>query len=1854
MRAIELLSYLRDRDIKLFVDDDKLRYNAPPSALTPNLREELIEHKLEIIKLIRDANGKLLPIRAVSRNGNLPLSFAQQRLWFLDQMEPGNPAYNIPTTYHFRGILNITALEQSLKEIVKRHESLRTTFSVVDGQPVQVITPFLSVALPIVNLQKLTEEKRETEVLHLVSEEAQRPFDLAHGPLLRTILFRLNEEEHILLVTMHHIVSDGWSMGNLYRELTALYEAFSVGKPSPLLNLPIQYADYAIWQQQWLQSETFKEQQSYWSHQLVDLPMLELPTDRSRPAIQTYRGAKQKVKFSKAMSESLKKLSQREGATLFMTLLTAFKILLHHYSGQDDIVVGFPIAGRNRTEIEKLIGFFINTLVLRTDLSGNPTFRELLGRVSKTALDAYAHQDMPLEKKLVEALQSERDLSRPPLFQVLFAFQNIPKPELKLSGLTLTQVEVNRNTTQLDLSLYVSETGEGLRGYFEYNTDLFDNSTIIRMQMHLQTLLESIVSNPDQRISDLPILNDKSIEDTYPLSPMQQGMLFHSLQDVHSGIYIEQMVMNLHENLNVPAFIQSWQQVIARHPVLRTSFEWARLKVPFQLVHHQVKLPLEEQDWSGLSTKEQEDSFQTYLRTDRERGFDLTKLPLMRLAIFRLAEADYRCLWTFHHILLDGRSFTVLLKEVFSFYESICHGQVCSVPPPHPYREYIEWLRQQPLDEAKDFWQVLLKGFANLISLSSGNHENLESCHSEQNIRLSANITATLQTFAEEHQLTLNTLIQGAWAILLSRYSGENDIVFGTTRAGRHFNDEAAESMVGLFINTLPVRVLISHIEPLINLLQALRTQTIALREHEHTPLIKIQEWSEVPTGTALFESILVFENYQLNTALRAQGEKWEQREFQLFERTNYPLTVSGYADSELLLSIEYELSHFGHETIARMLEHLKTLLKGMSEKGLKQSIIDLPMLTRAEQQQLLIEWNDTHREFTQDLCIHQLFEVQVDRTPDAVAVVFEEEVLTYQELNWRANQLARLLRSFGIGPEVTVGICIERSIDMVVGLLGVLKAGGAYLPLDSKYPRERLAYMLADCQTPIVLTQRHLLDNMPEYNGRLICLDGDWSTIAQPKVENLKSNVTTDNLAYIIYTSGSTGKPKGVMIEHRALVNLTEAVSREYSIIPGDRILQFASISFDASAEEVYPCLTRGATLVLRTEEMLSSAETFVQGCRDFGVTVLDLPTAYWHLLSDELDAVDLKFPESLRLIIIGGESARPAALGKWFTHAPGDIHLINTYGPTEATVVATMCELSDGNTRTVCEEENPMKSVMKTAEEQENDSLSSLRSLITEPLIGHPIWNVEVYVLGEDIRLIPVSASGELYIGGSGLARGYMNYPELTAERFIPNLFGEDPGMRFYKTGDQCRWHQSGNLEFLKRLDKQTKIRGFRIELGEIEAVLGQHPAVRETLVLTKEDEPGNKRLVGYVVPEKERKPAISELRGFLTHKLPDYMVPSAFVILDSFPLTPSGKVDRKALPEPDKKRVDLENAFVGPRTPIEELLAGIWCDVLGVKKMGIYDNFFELGGHSLLAVQVLYRLREIKGKSFPLAHFFQSPTIAGLAEYFSRKNDQSLSVNQDFYTLCPIQTSGTRAPFFWIHSQMISFLPKYLGQDQPLYAIVAQGVDGKRVRYKTMKEITAHYLREIRTVQPKGPYFLGGFCWGGKYAFDIAHQLLRQGEDVGLLFVVEPALSPANSNRTFIDKLYPQLGWYRWKRFLKYRFWRLRCERIISEAHLKIGRRMSPSLSVRYALDVIMQTYRDFVQRTYPKEIVLIQAEKGDHPVDADWSSLAEGEVTVLVAEGATHMDMLQEPGAGVWAGWLNTYLSKAQAICSETEA
>jgi len=2155
------------------------------------------------------AQAKAVPVPPIlrrapaSRPPELPLSFAQERLWFLDQLSPGSPAYNIPLAMRLAGRLDVPALSRAMSELARRHEILRTTFPAAgeSGRPVQRIAPFRPLPLPQVDLAWLPAKVGAREAHRLAGCEARRPFDLEHGPLLRTALLHLSEGEHRLLLTLHHTIVDGWSLHILGGELTALYAAFAAGARPALPELPVQYADYALWQRDRLAGPVFEEQLAFWKERLGgELPVLDLPADRPRPAVESFRGGRERIVFPAVLSAALAALGQAHGATLFMTLLAAFDAVLWRSTRQRDVIVGSPIAGRIRPEIEPLIGLFVNTLALRVDLAGDPPFLTLLARVREATLAAYAHQELPFER-LIGELYLRRDLGRSPLFQVMLILQNMqgaPGGRHEAVDLVLEGLPVETGAAKLDLTLTFQEGTAGLYAAAEYSTDLFDAVTVRRLLTRTGALLAGIAERPGAPLSDLPLLtaaeshqlltgwNDTGaaaggavlvhelvaaqaartpeavallfqsesltyrelaarvgrlagrlaalgvgpevkvalccerspalvvallavltaggayvpldprhprerlaliladcgapvllteersrgrlpafagtvvlldgptegeaapegrsaaasgnlayaiytsgstgrpkgveiehrgltsfladmagrlsmgpedllvavttisfdiaalevflplitgarlallpsevaadgealarflldsgatvmqatpatwrmtidagldrlprlkalcggealtpdlaraltaraaevwnvygptettiwsaawrvpgepgpvsvgrpiagtriyvldghlpvppgaagelaiggvglargylgrpdltaerfvpdpfapepgartyrtgdlarfgrdgalevlgrldhqvkirgfrielgeieahlaahpaireaavlarergpgerhlvaytarhaggdggkgaelrdflrerlpdymvpavyvelaalplnpsgkvdrralslvaapgshreggreggdgdaapgteteerlagiwrevlriprvgvhdnffelggdsvlsiqilsrarraglaltarqifeqptiaglaalavpvavaesgqedagrgaarfplaglepaalerllasaadIEDLYPLSPLQQGMLFHTLHSPQTGIYVEQLSLDLHGDLDVEAFRLAWDHLIRRHPILRTRAAWREGPSPLQVVHREASPGWELLDWRDSPAAERAEKLAAHRAADRQRGFELDRAPLLRFSLIRTSEESFRFVWTYHHLLLDGWSLPLLLREL--------SGEARREPAP-TYREYIAWLARQDAAAAEGFWRRTLQGFhsPSLVAVErpaaeqADGRAGMERSYARIKKSLSPAVSEALAELARAQQVTLNTIVQGATAFLLSRYSGKDDVLFGAVSSGRSVPLAGIETIVGLFINTLPVRVGLSEESGVSAWLRELQAQQAEMRQYESVALAQLRAWSQVPRDRPLFDSILVFESYPVDHRVREEvGRAWGVAAVEMLEQTHYPLTVVVTPGRSMRLEIAHDTRLFEPAAAARMLGHFESLLLAMVARP-GGTLGSLPLLGDAERQVLLFEWNGGVPAAGGSR-LHEIFARQAARTPDAPALLEDDRRLTYRELDERSNRLAQHLRRLGVGIETRVGLCCEPSMHAVVGILGILKAGGAYVPLDPTFPRERLALMVEDAlggqERPVLLSEQSLAGlfqaGFAAAAGALhvIRLDADWPILAAEPPSALSAAPPVDHQAYVIYTSGSSSRPKGVVVTHRGVVNFVRSFTAAIGIGGGDRTLLFAPLAFDASVLQIFSALASGAALVLHRRPRELAGDGILGFCARQGITVLDLPAAFWRQWVSDLAERRLALPPGLRAFLTGGESVPVAKLRAWAGLTDRPAAFLSSYGPTEATITATVFQTSSARVAALSGAHVP---------------------------IGRPLAGVEAYVLDARLRPTPRGVAGELHLAGEGLARGYLGRPGVTAEKFLPNPFREEPGARMYKTGDLVRHLPDGSLEFLGRIDSQVKARGFRVELGEIEAALAQHSGVREVVVVQRDDLATGQGLVAYLVPREGADLVAAELRALLKQTLPEHMVPAHFQILERLPLTASAKVDRGALPLPESP---LATAYTAPLSALETLVAEVWSEALGVQRVGRDDNFFDLGGHSLLMIQVHNKLQERLQRNIAMIELFRHSAVSSLAAF------------------------------------------------------------------------------------------------------------------------------------------------------------------------------------------------------------------------------------------------------------------------------
>jgi amino acid adenylation domain-containing protein len=1136
-------------------------------------------------------------------------------------------------------------------------------------------------------------------------------------------------------------------------------------------------------------------------------------------------------------------------------------------------------------------------------------------------------------------------------------------------------------------------------------------------------------------------MNRTSLSGAFALSPMQQGMLFHYLKEPHSGVDIEQIVVHLPEKIDARRLEMAWQWLVRRHDVLRTKFVWEGNETQ-QEVLSEIAVPFVVHEERELSEKAKTERLKKFLQADRVRGFDLGAAPMLRVALFQWGQESFSLVWTFHHALLDGRSYPVLLREAFEAYAESKTGVISPRPEPFSYRRYIDWLQEENFEAAELFWKKQLAGFTAATPLvvdrqSAGDADTYQ--QGEVWEQIAATGTGALQKLAKTHDLTLNAVVMGAWAILLHKYSREEDILFAATRAARKSSVPNADETIGLFINTVPVRAQIKDDDAVISVFKNIRKLWLEMRPYEHTPLARVKAVSQVPPSQPLFETLFVFENYRLDTVMRALGGEWAKRQVELHELTNFPITLAAYDGEELAFKIEFDRQRLEENTVRRMLGHLRQLLEEIAQNP-NASVGVVRLLTDAERKELVEDYNPSAKTpvgsnlpLDGGATLHQLFEQQVARRPDAVALTCDGVSLTYAQVNARANLLARRLVEYGVKPETLVGLCLDRTNEIVIAILAILKSGGAYLPIDLAYPPDRLAFMLEDAQTPVLLTQRVLTSKLPGTKARVLCIEDvlDSASADRSDEANLAPTSGPDNLAYVIYTSGTTGNPKGSLITHRNVARLFPATENWYRFNEQDSWTLFHSCAFDFSVWEIWGALLYGGRVVVVPFLVSRSPDAFYELLAREKVTVLNqTPSAFRQLIQAE-EAVGQK-ELALRYVIFGGEALEMQSLRPWFErHGDEQPRLVNMYGITETTVHVTYRPLS-------------------------KDDLNS------GSVIGVPIPDLQIYILDENGQLLPIGVPGEMHVGGAGLARGYLRRPELTEQRFIPDHVTGRKSVRLYKTGDLARFLPGRDIEYLGRIDHQVKIRGFRIELGEIESVLLQHSAVRSAVVMAREDEPGVKRLAAYVVTSQPA-PEVSILREHLKKKVPDYMVPAAFVFLEALPLTASGKVDRKALPVPESQRPELTRRYVAPRTAAEKTLSAVWSRALRLEKVGIEDNFFELGGDSILSIQIISAARR-EGLKLTPKLLFSNQTIASLASVVgvAETNNPSTAEVAGDVPLTPIAK--------WFFEQHLEGLHHY---NQAFLFSVAENLD-RRILEQALAELSRyHDALRLRAVQENGAW-------------------------------------------------------------------------------------------------------------------------------------------------------------------------------------
>ncbi|NEQ72232.1 MAG: amino acid adenylation domain-containing protein [Okeania sp. SIO2C9] len=1209
-----------------------------------------------------------------------------------------------------------------------------------------------------------------------------------------------------------------------------------------------------------------------------------------------------------------------------------------------------------------------------------------------------------------------------------------------------------------------------------------------------------------------------------PLSRGQQALWFIYQKDLESVAYNIFITTRLAGELNLETWRKAWQKLVGRHSILRTTYRTQDGK-PIAVVSQDCSVKIDVTDASRWES----DELRAKIMAAVERPFNLETGPIMRLELFARSPQEFVQLITMHHIAGDGWSFDLLLKELRVLYaasvENLPEAKIANLlaDSPWQYADYVSWQSEMLLSARGEqlfrYWQKKLADCLPILNLPTdkARPRDLSSRNEFHIVEIDQRLREKLLQLAADLGVSLYRTMLAAFFVLLHRLSGQEDILLGSAMAAR-WSVEELKSIVGYLNNEVVLRATLGDNPTFVEFLARIHHTVTEAQTHQDYPfdlLVKRLNPRRDANRHPLIQVDFTWRKHRWYKPERPEltaGEKALSIEPYLAVHQQGSVFDVSLAIEELDKSLhfiwEYSADLFDANTIRRWARHLECLLESIVANP-EQRVAFLPMLTAEEQHQMLVSWNNTQIDYPQDKCIHQLFAEQVEQTSDNIAIVFGNEQITYRELNAKANQLAYYLQSLGVSPDVIVGICIERSLEMLVGLLGILKAGGAYLPLDPSYPRDRLAYLLEDSRVSLLLASEKSMARLPENKGQVVFLDKDWPVISQNSAENLALRTKPDSLAYVIYTSGSTGKPKGVEIEHKSLVNAYRSWEQAYQLRPQSSHLQMASFSFDVFTGDWVRALCSGGKLVLCPRDFLLEPEKLYQLMLQEQVNYAEFVPAVMRNLIEYLENTEQNL-DFMKVLAIGSDSWSVQEYQRFRQFCGSGTRLVNSYGVSEATIDS--CYFENANIQ------RPLESLVP---------------------IGKPFANALLYILDDRLQPVPIGVPGELHIGGIGLARGYLNRPDLTAKKFIANPFSQEEGARLYKTGDKARYLPDGNIELLSRIDNQVKIRGFRIELGEIEALLAKCQEVRQTTVIVREDQPSNKRLVAYVVPNQSFSPSSQKncsdfvnnplygkhmqkltpkLRAFLKKKLPDYMMPSAFVMLDSLPLTPNGKIDLRALPAPKGTSSGSDANFIAPRDTLELQLTQIWSDVLEVSPVGIRDNFFDIGGHSLLAIALIARVQQQLGKNLSLAALLQNPTIEQLAI--------SLRSGKDYESTSPLvkmQSDGDLPPLFLIppSSGTVLFyldLARNLGSEQPIYGLQAPGLNGERSPFTTLKELATHHLKAIKTIQPSGPYYLVGFCVGGHLALEIAQQLHQQGDTLALLALIES--SAPEHHRLLID--------------------------------------------------------------------------------------------------------------------------------------
>jgi amino acid adenylation domain-containing protein len=1739
------------------------------------------------------------------------LSPMQEGMLFHSLAGAHNDPYCFQHTYGIRGNLNVSAFSRAWQQVVDRHQILRTAFHWdKTDNPLQIVFRRVNLAIEQEDWRGLSPDEGRERLEAYCRSDRERGFDLSKAPLMRLTLIRMTEDTYEFIWTFHHILLDGWSMPILINDVSVFYEAFRQNKELAWPP-PRPFSNYIAW----LQKQDISKAEQFWRRILkgVKAPA-PLALLGGGTTIQWSGHGEEFIQLTKTAVSALRSLARQQQMTANTIVQGAWALLLCYYSKDQDVIFGTVVSGRppNLEGVETMVGLFINTLPTRVQVTPEAKLIPWLKNLQAQQVEARDYEYSPLVqvKKWADAPRGW------PLFESTVNFGNFP---ISVASDSLKEIQSNlsffqprvleKNTYPLGLNTSLdSETTLTIR----YDRGRFDASAIKRALANLRALIESILADPERTLAELlelvrqsdfalkrglalstdlpnqlpltpngkpdhsappapgadayvrrgyeapegvtetrvaqiwaellkvervgrqdhffdlgghsllavqvrsrlqqslgvdiplaclftcPVLADfaRMVEgcahselppitavdrnNKLELSFAQQWLWFLAQLDKASRVYHIVVGLRLTGDLDRPALRRALDQIVARHEALRTTFSQIDGR-PIQVIGSAENgFHLLEHDLRQETDAESE--LRRLAELEAREPFDLERGPLIRGRLAQMGEDEHRLLVTTHHIVSDGWSMGVLVNELSALYDAYRRGEAAQLPElPIQYADYAAWQRQwlsgEVLERQAEYWKTALAGAPALLEAPADRSRPAVQDYDGKRVRvkLEEGLTCGLKALSRRRGTTLYMTLLAGWAALLGRLSGQEEVVIGTPVANRTRME--IEGLIGFFVNTLALRIDLSGGLTVGELLERVKERALEGQQNQDISFEQVVEIAQTPRSLAyapIFQVMFAWQNApEGRLDLPGLAISWMETPQ---VTTRFDLTLSLQETGQGIFGgLEYATSLYERETVERYLGYWRRLLEGMVEE--EQVVDRLELLSETERRQLLEEWNETEADYPKEKCVHELFEEQVERSPEAVALSYEDEQMSYAELNAQANRLAAHLRDLGVGPDGRVAICMVRSVEMVVALLAVLKAGGAYVPLDPSYPPERLGYMLEDSAPAVLLTHDAALAAPVGRSPALLILnlDGDkrqWAGRSERNPDRASIGLDARSLAYILYTSGSTGKPKGVAISHLSIRNHMEWIREQFTISERDCVLQKTPFTFDASGSEFYAPLFSGGRMVIARPEGHRDTAYLISQIQERQVSLLQVVPS---LLSALIDEGTLGGCRTLRAVFCAGEALSEQLQRRLREELAA--RLVNFYGPTEVTIDATYWEAGAGEGRVA---------------------------------IGRPVSNTQAYVLGDEMGVMPVGVQGELYLGGAQLARGYLNQAWMTGERFAPNPFGLEPGGRLYRTGDRVRWRSDGNLEFVGRMDEQVKLRGYRIELGEIEATVMRHPGVARCAVVVREDGLENKRLVAYVAPEADVELEMSELREKLREWLPEHMAPSAIVVLDSLPLHSNGKIDRKALSAFEAVK-STTGTYVAPRNLWEICLAQIWQELLGIERVGVKDNFFQLGGDSLLLVRMAARIQKRINQKLQPQIIIEAGSIERIAQIL---NEQAGETSKS--PLVVMQPNGSRHPFFCVHpgsGRILGFhsLAQYMGEDQPFYGIQDPNTleyheQGEFNHAVPVEEMAASYIEAVKTVQPRGPYHLGGWSFGGYVAFEMAQQLVRQGEEVGLLAILD----------------------------------------------------------------------------------------------------------------------------------------------------